>query len=226
MIFNNAEKKTYHSSCHCVLIQSWGTTCISQLGDVDWQQLSSPGATGKQTLRGIHTGVPVLPRWLGLPSDCWPKAAKHSSRSQEKVRIESWRSKASESTGENCSHAMPGAELQGEKRLQSAWKVRKSSPSNSNMLCLCNKNSKLLTQSETGQSQSPTCCNAAVNLTKPKNTPIKVFLLINRVWGGPSQVSCLTEAPPKPGWGEHPVSWQPWSSTKLTHSQVTQLGVT
>lgn len=54
-----------------------------------------------------------------------------------KARTESWRSKASKSAGETCSHAVPGAELYGEKRLQSAWKVRKSSSSNSNRLCVC-----------------------------------------------------------------------------------------
>lgn len=31
-------------------------------------------------------------------------------------------------------------------------------------------------------------------------------------------MSCLTEAPPKPGWGEHPVSGRPWSSSKA-HTQ-------
>lgn len=117
---------------------------------------------------------------------------------------------------------MPGAELYGEKRLQSAWKVKKSSSSNSNTLCLCSNISKLLTQSALKKNQNNPKAPHAVMLQlirrSRKTAPNKGQCINKWSRGGPKQVSCLTEAPPKPGWGEHPVSGQPWSSSKA-HTQ-------
>lgn len=146
MIFNAVGKKIKFTLSVALFSSRAGARPAFHSRGCGLAAAQEPGSNRKtNTQRDIHTGAPVLSRWLQLPLDCWPKAAKQNSRSQEKARIESWRSRASEATGENCSYAVPGAELYGEKRLQSAWKLRKSSSSNSNALCLCNKNSKLLT---------------------------------------------------------------------------------
>lgn len=141
MIFNTVATISFFLSLYCPpklrhnirLTPGRGGVGGGEGGVISWQQLrfTNLGTTRKHTQNKHLLTSACVVQVTGTTL----KKLIHSCQTEQQVmgkkaKTESWRSKANKSADENCSHAVPEAELHREKRLQSALPSAASSNPN------------------------------------------------------------------------------------------------
>lgn len=149
--FQFCEKKS-DSFCHFVPNQSLGTTSISHPGGaMSWQQQFTSLRTRKSTQNRCSLTRTCTAQATATTRTMLTRSCQTQQQvTGKKAMTESWRSKANKSTDENCSHAVPRAEIYGKdkvaKCLESKEKIKAAPHPTLIWDVFCKGISKILTQ--------------------------------------------------------------------------------